>query len=90
MKSLPSANDDQKYIKTLLQEMADNVKINKNQTETIINLRVFLESTKAGLTDAQLQSIQDLIKEFETSDTIAFDGGTIVDQVRQFLIDYAP
>ena len=71
MKSLPSANDDQIYIKTLLQEMAENVKLNKNQTETIINLRVFLESTKAGLTDAQIQSIQDLMKDFETSDTIA-------------------
>ena len=47
MKSLPSSNDDQVYIKSLLQEMADNVKINKDQTETIINLRVFLENTKA-------------------------------------------
>lgn len=47
MKSLPSSNDDQIYIKTLLQEMADNVRLNKNQTETIINLRVYLENTRA-------------------------------------------
>lgn len=71
IKSLPSTNDDQVYVKTLLQEMADNVKINKDQTETIINLRVFLENTKAGLTDAQIESIQELIGLFETSDTIA-------------------
>lgn len=90
MKSLPSVNDDQVYIKSLLQEMAENVKLTKNQTETIINLRVYLENTKAWLTDSQIQSIHDLIKEFETSDTIALEWWNIVDQVRQFLIDYAP
>ncbi len=46
MKSLPSANDDQKYIRSLLQDMADNVRLGKNQTDTIINLRVYLENTK--------------------------------------------
>lgn len=47
MKTLPSSNDDQKYIKSLLQEMADNVRLGKSQTETIINMRVYLENTKA-------------------------------------------
>jgi len=45
--TLPSANEDQKHIKTLLSSMAENVRVNKSQTEQIINLRVFLENTKA-------------------------------------------
>lgn len=88
--SLPNSNDDQKYIRSLLQKMADTVKVNKSQTENIVNMRVFLEGTKAGLTDKQIESITSLLKEFETSDTIALDGGNVVDQARQFLIDFAP
>lgn len=90
IRTLPSVNDDQVYIKQLLQQMADNVKLNKNQTETIINLRVYLETTTAGFSEEQLANINNLIKDFETSDTIALEGGSIVDQVRQFLIDMAP
>lgn len=88
--SLPSTNDDQKHIKTLLAKMAENVKINKSQTEHIINLRVFLENTKAGLTEKQIDSINNLLAEFETSDTIAIAWWNVVDQARQFLIDFAP
>ena len=47
LRALPSSNDDQKHIRSLLTQMADNVKINKSQTEHIINMRVFLENTKA-------------------------------------------
>lgn len=35
-------------------------------------------------------SINQLLEEFETSDTVALNGGNIVDQARQFLIDFAP
>jgi hypothetical protein len=35
-------------------------------------------------------SIIKLLEEFETSDTVALNGGNIVDQARQFLIDFAP
>jgi DNA-binding transcriptional regulator/RsmH inhibitor MraZ len=45
--TLPSSNEDQKHIKKLLSTMAENVRVNKSQTEQIINLRVFLENTKA-------------------------------------------
>jgi DNA-binding transcriptional regulator/RsmH inhibitor MraZ len=45
--TLPSTNEDQKHIKKLLSNMAENVRVNKSQTEQIINLRVFLENTKA-------------------------------------------
>jgi hypothetical protein len=31
-----------------------------------------------------------VLASFETSDTIALNGGNIVDQSRQFLIDFAP
>ena len=88
--TLPSANEDQKHIKTLLSSMAENVRVNKSQTEQIINLRVFLENTKAWLSAEQLLSINQLLEEFETSDTVALNGGNIVDQARQFLIDFAP
>jgi len=88
--SLPSSNDDQIYIKKLLANMADNVRINKSQTENIINLRVLLENTKAWLSQAQILSITTLLEEFETSDTVALNGGNVVDQARQFLIDFAP
>lgn len=88
--TLPSTNEDQKHIKTLLSSMAENVRVNKSQTEQIINLRVFLENTKAWLSEDQLLSINQLLEEFETSDTVALNGGNIVDQARQFLIDFAP
>jgi PKD repeat protein len=88
--SLPSTNEDQKHIKTLLVNMADDIRVNKSQTENIINLRVFLENTKAGFTDSQILGITKLLEEFETSDTVALNGGNIVDQARQFLVDFAP
>lgn len=90
IQSLPNSNEDQNYIRTLLIKMADNVKTNSSQTEAIINMRVFLENSKAGLSEDQLTSITTIMKEFETSDSIALNGGNIVDQVRQFLIDFAP
>ena len=88
--SLPSSNEDQKHIKSILAKMAENIKINKSQTENIINLRVFLENTKAWLTEAQIDNINKLLEEFETSETIAIAWWNVVDQARQFLIDFAP
>lgn len=90
-KTLPATNPDQEYIKTLLQEMADNVRMGKSQTNTIITLKAYLETTTAGYSQEQIQSLQDLIKQFDTSESIAIQWWTIVDQVRQFLLDlYAP
>ena len=88
--SLPSSNEDQISIKKFLSSMAENTRIGQSQTEQIINLRVFLENTKAWLSEEQLLSITTLLQEFETSDTIALNGGNIVDQARQALIDLAP
>jgi PKD repeat protein len=90
IRSLPSSNDDQKYIRTLLWKMAENVKLNKSQTENIINMRVFLENTKGWLIEAQILSITKLLEELETSDTVALNWGNVVDQARQFLIDFSP
>ena len=53
-------------------------------------MRVFLENTKAWLTENQILSITKLLEEFETSETIALAGGNPVDQARQALIDFAP
>lgn len=90
IRSLPATNDDQIYLKSLLQQMGDNIVINKDQTASIITIRSLLENTKAGLSEEQLTNVENLLKEFETSDTVALNGGNIVDQVRQFLIDYTP
>lgn len=90
IQTLPNSNEDQNYIRSLLIKMADNVRTNSSQTEAIINMRVFLENSKAGLSEDQITSINNVIKEFETADSIALNGWNIVDQVRQFLIDFAP
>lgn len=70
-KTLSATNPDQEYIKTLLQEMADNVRMGKSQTNTIITLKAYLETTTAGYSQEQVQSLQDLIKQFDTSESIA-------------------
>ncbi len=71
MRSLPHTNDDQLYVRSLLLEMLDNVKTNRPHTEQIINMRVFLESTKAGFSDQEIERIEALLQDFETSTSIA-------------------
>ncbi len=85
--TLPSTNEDQKSIKSFLVQMAENVKIDKSNTWPITDLRVFLENQKAWLSEDQILSITTLLKEFDTSDTIAIAWWNIVDQARQALID---
>lgn len=88
--AIPWTNDDQLYIKQMIKQMADNVRMNRNQTEDLITLRAYLETTRAWLSDGQIQNIHNTLQEFETSDTIAFQWWSIIDQVQQFLVDYAP
>lgn len=88
--TLPKDNDSQLYAKSLVQELAQNLRSDKDQTETIINLRVYMEDEDLWWTQEQKTTIESLLQEFATSTSIELQGWNIVDQVRQFLIDYAP